>query len=83
MALDRVKISSLIPAQLPEFVRTEYQTFVAFIQAYYDYLDETGVVVDMDTIRDLDESVAEFVEHIKSEDSIRYCEQSFQSTTHS
>jgi len=67
MALDRVKISDLIPAQLPEFVRTEYQTFVAFIQAYYDYLDETGVIVDMDTIRDLDESVAEFVEHIKSE----------------
>jgi len=67
MAFDRVKISTLVPSQLPEFVRTEYQTFVQFIQAYYDYMEQAGVAIDMDTIRDIDESVATFVTHLKNE----------------
>lgn len=67
MAFDRVNISTLVPSQVPEYIRTNYQTFVQFIQAYYDYMDQTGVVVDISTIRDLDKSVDVFINHIKSE----------------
>lgn len=67
--MDRVKVSALVPAQLPSFVRenTDYQTFVQFLQAYYDYMEQSGVVIDLSTIRDIDLSVAGFIEHIKTE----------------
>jgi hypothetical protein len=67
MAFDRVNISTLVPSQVPEYIRTNYTTFVQFIQAYYDYMDQTGVVVDISTIRDLDKSIALFIDHIKYE----------------
>lgn len=34
------KISLLVPEQVPEFVRADYPKFVAFIQAYYRFLEE-------------------------------------------
>lgn len=34
--------SSLVSDQLPEFVRNNYPTFVAFLEAYYDYLEQEG-----------------------------------------
>lgn len=67
MTKQRLDISKLVPSQVPAFVRTDYQTFLLFIQAYYDYLDQSGVMVDMGTIRDIDLSVEGYIEHIKSE----------------
>lgn len=39
------KTSIKIPAQLPEFIRSEesYQTFVAFLQAYYEWLEQSNI----------------------------------------
>lgn len=39
------KTSLKIPDQLPEFIRSEenYQTFVAFLQAYYEWLEQTNI----------------------------------------
>lgn len=67
MALNRNALSTLVPGQLPEFVRSEYQTFIQFIQAYYDFMDASGVTIDMDTVRDIDESLDSFISHIKAE----------------
>ena len=38
------KTSLLVPSQLPEFIRDDanYSTFVAFIQAYYEWMEQEG-----------------------------------------
>jgi hypothetical protein len=45
MTTDFAKRTSLkIPKELPEFIRstTEYQTFVSFIQAYYEWMEQSN-----------------------------------------
>ena len=39
------RISLKVAEQLPEFIRSEtnYQTFVAFIQAYYEWMEEYNI----------------------------------------
>lgn len=39
------KTSLKIPAQLPEFIQSEdsYQTFIAFLQAYYEWLEQSNI----------------------------------------
>jgi hypothetical protein len=37
-------LSHLIANQLPDFVRTEYPVFVAFLEKYYEFLDEENQV---------------------------------------
>ena len=61
----RISSPSLVPTQVPEFVREDYPTFVAFIQAYYEYLDENGV--DLTSLRDLDSTLDEFIQYFKNE----------------
>lgn len=39
------KISSIIQYKLPDFVRDDYPLYVAFIQAYVEYLEESGNVL--------------------------------------
>jgi hypothetical protein len=39
------KISTIVGSQLPAFVQDDYQTFVAFLQAYYEYLEQEGKLV--------------------------------------
>jgi hypothetical protein len=61
----RISSPSLVPSQVPEFVREDYPTFVAFIQAYYEYLDLNGV--DLTSLRDLDSTLDEFIQYFKKE----------------
>ena len=61
----RTLTSSLIPNQVPEFVRADYPTFVAFVEAYYEYLDQQGV--DLRSVRDLDETLDNFILYFKKE----------------
>jgi len=61
----RTLTSSLIPNQVPEFVRADYPTFVAFVEAYYEYLDQQGV--DLRSVRDLDETLDNFIQYFKKE----------------
>ena len=39
-------LSSLVRSQLPEFIRADYDTFVAFLEAYYEYLEQTNKATD-------------------------------------
>ena len=41
MAVD-TKTSKLISQQVPEFVRDEFQTFIRFLESYYEYLEHVG-----------------------------------------
>jgi hypothetical protein len=61
----RTLTSSLIPNQVPEFIRADYPTFVAFVEAYYEYLDQQGV--DLKSVRDLDETLDNFIGHFRKE----------------
>lgn len=66
MALSRPKIASLVASQVPEFVREDYPTFIAFLEAYYEYLeDEIGV--ELHTIRDIDTTLESFLQHFRNE----------------
>jgi hypothetical protein len=70
MSLD-LKTSLLVNRQVPEFVRDEYPTFVAFLEAYYQFLEgtaNTGTTANnlvttaksLRNIRDVDLSLEEF-----------------------
>ena len=66
MALSRPKIASLVASQVPEHVREDYATFIAFLEAYYEYL-ETQIGVDLHSIRDIDTTLEAFLQHFKNE----------------
>lgn len=61
----RNKISTLVSRQLPEFVREDYPTFVAFVEAYYEFLEQQGV--DLAKVRDIDDTLDTFIVQFKKE----------------
>jgi hypothetical protein len=63
--MSRTKISTVVSRQLPEHIREDYPTFVAFVEAYYEYLQAQGV--DFSTIRDIDKTLESFVDQFKKE----------------
>jgi hypothetical protein len=66
MALNKPKISSLLQSQFPEFVREDYQTFVSFLQVYYEYLEQNDIV-DFKSLRDVDNTLDSFIKYFKDE----------------
>jgi hypothetical protein len=63
--MSRTQLSSVVSRQIPEFIREDYPTFVAFVEAYYEYLQEQGV--DLSTTRDIDKTLEEFIIEFKKE----------------
>jgi hypothetical protein len=63
--LTRPKVSSIVASQLPEFIRDDYQTFVEFLKAYYEFLETTQQ--DPVELRDLDTTLDSFITYFKSE----------------
>ncbi len=59
-----LKTSLLINRQVPEFVREEYPKFISFLEAYYEFLDQSGYgkSKELRYISDVDESLDEFEE---------------------
>lgn len=59
------KISSLVQSQFPQFVREDYPALVAFIQAYYQYLEleknPQDILTNLMSYRDIDRTLDEFV----------------------
>lgn len=41
------KISTLVSSQLPFFVRNDHENFVAFLEAYYEWMEQTQGVVNV------------------------------------
>jgi len=64
--MSSVKIKSIVSKQVPEFVREEHPFFVQFLEAYYEYLDQYERR-DVASLRDLDRTLEEFIQYIKSE----------------
>ena len=64
--INRPKLSSLLPTQVPEFVREDYTTFVDFLKAYYEFIDQ-NYDTQFTKLRDLDTTLDSFLEHFKNE----------------
>lgn len=64
-------IHPLIPSQLPEFVRVDHPTLVAFLQAYYEWLEmqESSLYSPMKlgAAIDVDKTLDQFVDSFKSQ----------------
>ncbi len=60
-------ISLLVRQQLPEFIRSDYDTFIAFIEAYYTWMDQTGNTIDVSknlpAYMDLDTTLTSFIQY--------------------
>ena len=63
--ISRPKVSSIVASQLPEFIRDDYQTFVDFLKAYYEFLETTQA--DPVTLRDIDTTLDSFITYFKNE----------------
>lgn len=59
-------ISLLVRSQLPEFIRSDYDTFTTFVEAYYEWMDQEGNAIDLSknipAYMDLDTTIDDFVE---------------------
>ena len=55
--------SIVVDNQAPEFIRSDYAKFIAFLQAYYQYLEQSDKALDvirnLDTFNDIDEQMDE------------------------
>jgi hypothetical protein len=58
-------LNLIVDRQLPEFVREDYPTFVAFVEAYYEYM--VGQGVDISDLKDIDKTMDDFVQYFKNE----------------
>lgn len=68
-SLDR--ISPLVASQVPEFIRIEHPTFIAFLNAYYEWLETQGSKLrnsmDLAKVKDIDTTFDEYVEYFKNQ----------------
>jgi hypothetical protein len=65
MAKQRTLLTDVVAKQLPEHIRDNYPTFVAFVEAYYDYLEKQSI--DITSARDIDTTLEEFITYFKKE----------------
>ena len=67
------KTSLLIPSQLPAFIRDDpnYENFVLFLQAYYEWMEQSGGVTDgsknLLSYKDIDETTSNFIEYFNND----------------
>lgn len=67
MAKIKPFISSVVSKQLPEFVREDYSTFLSFLEAYYEYLDQNYAKRNLKELRDIDDTLESFITYFKNE----------------
>lgn len=71
------RISNLVAGQLPEFVRADHATFVAFLEAYYEWLEQSNATLseggvierakNLMSYRDIDKTMEQFKELLYKE----------------
>ena len=69
-ALDE-RISVKVEGQLPAFVKQDHATFVAFLEAYYEYMEQEGkpyeIVGNLNNYANLDKTTDGFLKHFKKQ----------------
>ena len=67
MATIKPQISAALAKQLPEFIRSDYATFVAFLEAYYEWLDDNYGKRNLEDLRSIDNTLESYVQYFKNE----------------
>lgn len=66
---NRNRLSKLVSEQLPEFIKGDHTTLVAFIEAYYEYLEQNQKPIEMNRnlrlYNDIDMTLDSFVDYFK------------------
>lgn len=63
-----IEVSTLVKTQFPEYVQAEGPNLIAFVEAYYEWFEQSGIIKgrDLSDLVDLDSTVDEFVTHFRS-----------------
>lgn len=68
---DFMTITNIVAEQFPDFYRENGQMFMAFVNAYYEWLEEDGNVLDLThklhTFRDVDQTLDKFLDFFNKE----------------
>ena len=64
--MNKTPITVALERQIPEYIRGEYEIFVNFIKAYYEFLDQTQQR-NLEDIRSIEDTLDEFVIRFKKE----------------
>ena len=78
------KVSSLIETQFPAFYRDEGEKFVAFVKAYYEWLEQSDninyLARKLIDYRDIDKTIDQFLIHFKNKYLVDFPLTSFANT---
>ncbi|MAD24340.1 MAG: hypothetical protein CMO44_09235 [Verrucomicrobiales bacterium] len=65
------KLSTLVERQFPAFYKEEGPNFLAFVKAYYEYMEQSGkaedVVRSLSDYKDIDKTIDSFIQYFRSE----------------
>ena len=65
------RISVQVEGQLPDFVKQDHATFVAFLEAYYEYMEQLGkpyeIVGNLKNYFNIDKTVDDFLQYFKTQ----------------
>ena len=65
------RISVKVEGQLPAFVKQDHPTFVAFLEAYYEYMEQLGkpyeIIGNLNNYVNLDKTTTTFLEYFKKQ----------------
>ena len=65
------RISVRVEGQLPQFVKEDHPTFVAFLEAYYEYLEQVGkpyeIIGNLQNYFNIDKTVDDFLQYFKTQ----------------
>lgn len=64
--MKNVKPSIAIQRQIPFHIRENYPLFVEFLKAYYEYLEQNQNI-ELETVRDIDTSLDQFIDQFRGE----------------
>jgi hypothetical protein len=63
------RVSVKVEGQLPDFVKQDHPTFVAFLEAYYEYMEQQGkpieILGNLQKYNNLDQTTTEFLDYFK------------------
>ena len=65
------RLSVRVQGQLPDFVKQDHPTFVAFLEAYYEYMEQTGkpyeIIGNLKNYFNIDKTVDDYLQYFKEQ----------------
>lgn len=65
------RVSDLVATQLPAFIRDDHETFVSFMEAYYEFLEQDGNMMNESSnlleYYDIEKTTDDFAQHLYNE----------------